>query len=47
MEKRIQECARLGFTRLLVPKGSTLPKLPGLQYTQIETIKDAVRLLGL
>ncbi len=47
MEKRAQECARLGFTRLLVPKGSTFPKLPGLNYTQIETIRDAVRLLGI
>ena len=47
LEKRIQECARLGFTRLLVPKDSTLPKLPGLQYTQIGSIRDAVKLLGI
>ncbi|MDR0840601.1 MAG: DNA repair protein RadA [Christensenellaceae bacterium] len=47
LDKRVQECARLGFSHIVVPQGAaaSLPPLPGVRYTQVAHIHDAMRLL--
>ena len=45
LEKRIGECARLGYTHLIVPKSEKLPRVEGVAYHPVATLADAVRLL--
>lgn len=45
LDKRISECARLGYTHLIVPKSEKLPRIDGVELTPVSTLADAVRLL--
>ena len=45
LDKRISECARLGYTHLIVPKSEKLPRIDGVELTPVSTLTDAVRLL--
>ncbi|MEG1547112.1 MAG: DNA repair protein RadA [Clostridia bacterium] len=45
MDKRINECARLGFTTIILPK-CDLPTSKGIKFMPVTTIGDAVRLLS-
>lgn len=47
LDKRIQECARLGFSHIVVPNSDTLPKIDGLNYTRVKNIREALCILGL
>jgi DNA repair protein RadA/Sms len=47
IEKRIQEAAKLGFRRIIIPKNNHkgLPVTPGTEIVGVERIEEAVRLL--
>lgn len=47
LDKRIQECARLGYTRLIVPHSDSLPAIPGIKYTKVKTVAESLALLGI
>ena len=47
LDKRIQECARLGFSHIVVPISDTLPKVDGLNYTRVKNIREALCILGI
>ncbi len=47
LDKRIQECARLGFSHIVVPNSDTLPKVDGLNYTRVKNIREALCILGI
>lgn len=47
LDKRIQECARLGFSHIVVPNSDTLPKVDGLNYTHVKSIREALCILGI
>ena len=47
LDKRIQECARLGFSHIVVPNSDTLPKVDGLNYTRVKKIREALCILGI
>lgn len=47
LDKRIQECARLGFSHIVVPNSDTLPKVDGLNYTRVKNICEALCILGI
>ena len=47
LDKRIQECARLGFSHMVVPNSDTLPKVDGLNYTRVKNIREALCILGI
>ena len=47
LDKRIQECARLGFSHIVVPNSDTLPKVDGLNYTRVKNIRGALCILGI
>ena len=47
LAKRIQECARLGFSHIVVPNSDTLPKIDGLNYTRVKNIREALCILGI
>ncbi len=44
LDKRVQECARLGFTRLLIPFSSTC-KQSGIETVRVKTVSDALNKL--
>ena len=46
-EKRVQECARLGFTHILLPKQNlrTLQAIPGVTLTGVDTLSQALAVL--
>ena len=41
-ERRLEECAKLGFAKVLVPKGTAARA--GIALAEAETVRDAVRL---
>lgn len=45
LDKRILECARLGYTRVLIAKAAKLPKVAGIELVRVATLGDAVRTL--
>lgn len=47
LDKRIQECARLGFSHIVVPNSDTLPKVDGLNYTRVKNIREALCILSI
>ena len=47
LDKRIQECARLGFSHIVVPNSDTLPRVDGLNYTRVKNIREALCILGI
>lgn len=47
LDKRIQECARLGFSHIVVPNSDTLPKVDVLNYTRVKNIREALCILGI
>lgn len=47
LDKRIQECARLGFSHIVVHNSDTLPKIDGLNYTRVKNIREALCILGI
>ena len=47
LDKRIQECARLGFSHIVVPNSDTLHKVDGLNYTRVKNIREALCILGI
>lgn len=47
LDKRIQECTRLGFSHIVVPNSDTLPKVDGLNYTRVKNIREALCILGI
>lgn len=47
LDKRIQECARLGFSHIVFPNSDTLPKVDGLNYTRVKNIREALCILGI
>lgn len=46
LDKRIQECARLGFTRIITPDVESLPDIPGIRYIRVKNIAGALAALG-
>lgn len=42
LDKRVQECARLGFTHIIAPESDSLPKLSGVKYTFVKNVRDAL-----
>lgn len=42
LDKRVQECARLGFTHIIAPESESLPKLVGVKYTFVKNVRDAL-----
>lgn len=44
LEKRLQECIRLGFTKAVVPASASC-KLAGLELIRVKTLSDALRKL--
>ena len=47
LDKRIQECARIGFSHIFVPNSDNLPKVDGLNYTRVKNIREALCILGI
>ena len=47
LDKRIQECARLGFSHIVVPNSDALPRVEGLNYTRVKNIREALCILGI
>ena len=47
LDKRIQECARLGYTRLIVPHSDNLPDIPGAKYLKVKSVAESLALLGI
>ena len=47
LDKRIQECTRLGFSHIVVPNSDALPKVDGLNYTRVKNIREALCILGI
>ena len=47
LDKRIQECARLGFSHIVVPNSDNLTKVDGLNYTRVKNIREALCILGI
>ncbi len=47
LDKRIQECARLGYTRLIVPHSDTLPNIPSVKYLKVKNVAESLALLGI
>lgn len=47
LDKRIQECARLGFSHIVVPNSDALPRVDGLNYTRVKNIREALCILGI
>jgi len=45
MDKRVGECARLGYTTLIAAKGAKLQKIPGVKLVPVSTLGEAVRVL--
>lgn len=45
LDKRVQECARLGFTHVVLPKSEALPSLPNVRYSFVSHIREAMLLL--
>lgn len=43
LDKRVSECLRLGYDRVIVPKGCKLPSSSGANVTRVATVADAVR----
>ena len=39
-DSRIKEAAKLGFNHVIVPEGTNIPDIPGLQVTQISHVKQ-------
>lgn len=47
LDKRIQECARLGYSRLIVPHSDNLPSIPGVKYLKVKSVAESLALLGI
>ena len=47
LSKRIQECARLGYSRLIVPHSDNLPSIPGVKYLKVKSVAESLALLGI
>ena len=47
LDKRIQECSRLGFSHIVVPNSDALPRMDGLNYTRVKNIREALYILGI
>ena len=45
MDKRIAECARLGYTTVIAAKGAKAPKALGIKLLPVSTLGEAVRVL--
>ena len=45
LEKRLQECARLGFSQAILPPMDPLPSIPGIKFTFVSHIREAILLL--
>ena len=43
LEKRVQECARLGFTQILIPAGASCKRIPGITFISVKNIGEALR----
>jgi len=47
MEKRVRECARLGFTHIILPRSAEQVKVPGVRVTLVRNVAEAVAILGM
>ncbi|OQB20547.1 MAG: hypothetical protein BWY11_02303 [Firmicutes bacterium ADurb.Bin182] len=45
LEKRVQECVRLGFVNIMLPKAEPLPQIKGAKLIPVSDVNDAVLLL--
>jgi len=45
LERRLQEAARLGYTRAIVPAGET-PRVPGMRVSAAHTLREAIEVVG-
>ncbi len=45
LDKRVSECARLGYGNVIVSKGAKLPKIADVNVIRVSTLGDAVRIL--
>lgn len=48
-EQRVQECRKLGFEKVIVPKAcmNTLKEIEGIKISPVENLREAIRTLGL
>ena len=42
METRLHECARLGYTHVLIPKTTSVPRIDGLTIVPVSTISETI-----
>ena len=45
MDKRISECVRLGYSRIVVPRSGKYPAVDGAELVRVSSVADAVRLI--
>lgn len=45
LEKRVQECSRLGFTQVLLPAGVSCKRVSGLKLISVKNISEALRII--
>ena len=46
MDKRVGECARLGYTSVIAAKSAKPQKIPGVKFIGVSTLGEAVRLIA-
>ncbi|MBQ9833055.1 MAG: DNA repair protein RadA [Clostridia bacterium] len=44
-DKRVQECIRLGYNNIIIPKTDNIPKADGVKITQAATLVETVQML--
>jgi DNA repair protein RadA/Sms len=42
LELRLKEAVKLGFKRAIVPKGPTIPQVPGLEIIPVAKLIEAI-----
>lgn len=42
LEMRVRECVRLGYRNVILPKGATLPEIPGVRILAAANLSDAI-----
>lgn len=47
LEKRVQECLRLGFSRVILPESGEAVNVRGATLLKVKTIGEAVALAGI
>lgn len=45
LDKRVQECVRLGYNNIIIPESDSIIKVDGAKITKVKTLVEAVQLL--